>query len=263
MFFYSNELQVGKFQVEKLVNVWRPHLKSLPLNCYMSQNKTFIRNLQTFEKSSCTNLKFDLKLNIGKEFSLTHLKLEAFNNMKNLSCTHLKLQRWNFQQLEELSSTHFLKLECWNSQQLEKHSSKLEKHFSKLEKHSSTLENLQHFEEISSTCPTHLEKLQAPCMSPLGNELPLTLQTKKPSLKRILSFLLCNTSSKPFTTSCSNTMSFLLLGVGLDPIGNNLKTSKKWKIQGSWNGKFVLTNKKITKVVCFKCYNHKIMICND
>jgi hypothetical protein len=31
-------------------------------------------------------------------------------------------------------------------------------------------------------------------------------------------------------------------------IGNNLKTSKKWKIQGSWNGTIVLTNKKITKV---------------
>jgi len=35
----------------------------------------------------------------------------------------------------------------------------------------------QHFEEVSSTPPTHLEKLQAPCMPPLGNELPLTLQT--------------------------------------------------------------------------------------
>jgi hypothetical protein len=29
---------------------------------------------------------------------------------------------------------------------------------------------------------------------------------------------------------------------------NNLKTSKKWKLQGSWNGTIVLTNKKITKV---------------
>jgi len=28
------------------------------------------------------------------------------------------------------------------------------------------------------------------------------------------------------------------------PIGNNLKTSKKWNIQGSWNGTIVLTNKK-------------------
>jgi hypothetical protein len=26
-------------------------------------------------------------------------------------------------------------------------------------------------------------------------------------------------------------------------IGNNLKTSKKWNIQGSWNGTIVLTNK--------------------
>jgi hypothetical protein len=47
----------------------------------------------------------------------------------------------------------------------------------------------------------------------------------------------------------------------LSTIGNNLKTSKKWKLQGSWNGTIVLTNKKITKVVCFKCYNHKTMAC--
>jgi len=46
-------------------------------------------------------------------------------------------------------------------------------------------------------------------------------------------------------------------------IGNNLKISKKWNIQGSWNGTIVLTNKKIIKVVCFKCYNHKTMACNN
>jgi hypothetical protein len=62
MFFYSNEVQVGKFEVEKLANVLRPHLKSLPLNFYSSQNKTFTRNSQTLEKPFCTNLKFDLKL---------------------------------------------------------------------------------------------------------------------------------------------------------------------------------------------------------
>ncbi len=27
-------------------------------------------------------------------------------------------------------------------------------------------------------------------------------------------------------------------------IGNNLKTSEKWKLQGSWNGTIVLTNKQ-------------------
>jgi hypothetical protein len=48
----------------------------------------------------------------------------------------------------------------------------------RLEEHFSTLRNLQHFEEVSSTPHTHLEKLQAPCMPPLGNELPLTLQNK-------------------------------------------------------------------------------------
>ncbi len=138
--------------------------------------------------------------NIGKELFLRHLRFKALNNLKNLSCADFKLQHWNFQQLEELSSTHFLKLECWNSQQFEKHSF--------------TLENLQHFEEVSSTPPIHLEKLQAPCMPPLGNELPLTLQTRKPSFKRILSFFLCNTSSKSFITSCFNTMSFLLFSVG-------------------------------------------------
>jgi hypothetical protein len=29
------------------------------------------------------------------------------------------------------------------------------------------------------------------------------------------------------------------------------------------NGKVVFPNKKITKVVCFKCYNHKTMACNN
>ncbi len=101
MFFYSNELEVGKFQVEKIANVWRPHLKSLALNCYMSQNKPFTRNPQTFEKLSCTNLKFDLKLITLAKNSLWHTKLklsrtwktslahtsnlnvETFNNSKN------------------------------------------------------------------------------------------------------------------------------------------------------------------------------------
>jgi hypothetical protein len=72
MFFYSNEMQVGKFQVEKLANVWKPHLKSLPLDCYMSQNKTFTRNLQTFERLSCTNLKIDLKFVTLANNSLWH-----------------------------------------------------------------------------------------------------------------------------------------------------------------------------------------------
>jgi hypothetical protein len=57
--------------------------------------------------------KFEIWLetyNVGKELSFTHLKLEAFKKLKNLSCTHLKLERWNSQQFEELSSTHFFKL---------------------------------------------------------------------------------------------------------------------------------------------------------
>jgi hypothetical protein len=94
-FFYSNELQVGKFQLEKLVNVWKPHLKFLPLNCYMSQNKTFTKTLQTLEKLACTNLKFDLKLVTLAKNSLWHMKLEAFNNLKNLSYRHFNLEGWN------------------------------------------------------------------------------------------------------------------------------------------------------------------------
>jgi hypothetical protein len=35
-------------------------------------------------------------------------------------------------------------------------------------------------------------------------------------------------------------------------IWKNLKTNKKWNTWGSWNGKIVLINKKITKVVCFQ-----------
>jgi hypothetical protein len=123
---------MGKFQVEKLVNVWKPHLKSLPLNCYMSQNKTFTINLQTFENLSCTNLKFDLKLltlannslwhtwnlklSTTWKTSLTHtsnFNIESFNNLKNSSTHFHKLQRWIPQQLEELSFTHF-ELKTWN-----------------------------------------------------------------------------------------------------------------------------------------------------
>ncbi len=46
-------------------------------------------------------------------------------------------------------------------------------------------------------------------------------------------------------------------------IGNNLKTSKKWNTQGLWNGTIVIINKNIIKVLCFKCYNRKIMACNN
>ncbi len=113
MFCYSNELQVGKFEVEKLANVWRPHLKSLPLNCYMSQNKTSTRNVQAQEKLSCTNLQFDLKLiRLEKNFLWHTWNLKLSTTWKSF-LAHLKLQRWNFQQLElsfTLSQTWTLKL---------------------------------------------------------------------------------------------------------------------------------------------------------
>ncbi len=129
MFFYSNELYMGKFQVEKIANVWKPHLKSLPLNCYMSQNKTFTINLQTFEKLSCTNLKFDLKLvTLANNFlwhtwnlklsttwktSLTHtsnFNIESFNNLKN-SLPHT-FANFNVESLNNLknSLSHTLNL---------------------------------------------------------------------------------------------------------------------------------------------------------
>jgi hypothetical protein len=83
MFFYSNESQVRKFQVEKLANVWRPHFKSLPLNCYMSQNKTFTKKPSNTWKTFLHKLEISLETcNNGKEFSLTHLKFEVLYNLK-------------------------------------------------------------------------------------------------------------------------------------------------------------------------------------
>jgi hypothetical protein len=147
MFFYSKEVQVGKFEVEKLANVWRPHLKSLPLNGYMSQNKTFTRNPQRLEKLSCTNLKFDLKLvTLAKSSLFDTLEIWSFEQLEKpllhtpqtwtlkLSTTRrtlfhtfsqtlmLKLSTtwrtlfhtlWNLGHFEELSFTHF-KLKTWN-----------------------------------------------------------------------------------------------------------------------------------------------------
>ncbi len=81
MSFYLNELQVGKFRIEKLVNVWIPHLKSLPLNHYMSQKKTFTRKPSNTWKFSYTNLKFHLKLAIMAKNSFWHtwnLKLSTW-----------------------------------------------------------------------------------------------------------------------------------------------------------------------------------------
>jgi hypothetical protein len=72
-----------------------------------------------------------------------------------------------------------------------------------------TWKNLQHFEEISSTPPTHLKVLQSPCMD---YHFLCNLANSKPFLKRILPFYVIQ--AKPLITSCSNTMSFLLFGVG-------------------------------------------------
>jgi hypothetical protein len=90
------------------------------------------------------------------------ISLETCNNCKELFLTHLKLEAFNNSKTSLSHSSNF-KVET----------------FKKLEEHFSPFENLQHFEEVSSTLPTHLEMLQAPCMPLLGNGLPLTLQPCK------------------------------------------------------------------------------------
>jgi hypothetical protein len=134
------------------------------------------------------------------------------------------------------------------------------KHFEEL---SFTLENLQHLEEVSSTPPTHLEKLQAPCTPPLGNELPLTLQTKNPSLKKdsLLFFMQYKLKTFHYFLFQHNVSSLARCG----PITywKQLENKQEMKASRFMNGTIVLTNKKITKVVCFKCYNHKTMTCNN
>jgi hypothetical protein len=60
MSFYSNELQMGNFQAEKLVEYL---ILNLSHSIIMYHNtKPLKENLQTLEKLSCTNLKFHLKL---------------------------------------------------------------------------------------------------------------------------------------------------------------------------------------------------------
>jgi hypothetical protein len=142
------------------------------------------------------------RLKILEEIFHTSRKLDVFNNLRTF-LPHTS----NIQRIEELSSIHFLKIQCWNSQQLEELSSKhfhLETwYFQKLEKQVFPhLKNLQHFEEISSTPPIHLE---------MDSYFLCNLANQKPSFKMILPFYVIQ--AKPLTTSCSNTMSLLLLGV--------------------------------------------------
>ncbi len=201
----------GKFQVEKLDNVSRPHLKSLPPNCYMSQNKTFTRNLQTLEKLSYTNLKFDLKLVTLAKNSLWHIwnlklsiiwetcfahtsnfNVETLNNLKNsLSHTFSNFNIETFNNLKN-SCSHTLHLK-------------------------NTLAHLKTYNTLKKSLP-HLPFIWKSCKLLVCHHLEMkisfTLQTKNPYLKRILSFLLCTTSSKPFTICCFNRMSILLLNVG-------------------------------------------------
>ncbi len=150
MFLYSNELQVGKFQVKKLVNVWRPHFKFLPFNHYMSQNKTFTRKPSNTWNPFLHKIEIWLETwNNGKKLFLTHLKFEAFNNLK----------------LSTIWKTFFHTFSNFNIETLNKSNNSIP-HFKPKtwilktwKKTFSTLENLQHFEEVSSTPPTHLEML--------------------------------------------------------------------------------------------------------
>jgi len=78
------------------------------------------------------------------DFQGLHSKRRHFEH-KNYNKHSLKLESWSFEQLEELSSKDF-HLETW--------------YFQKTYKTSFPhLKNLQHFEEISFTLPTHLERL--------------------------------------------------------------------------------------------------------
>ncbi len=94
MSFYSNELQVGNFQIENLLM-----LKDLTSNfsnsIIIAQNKTFTKKPQTLEQFFCTNLKFHLKFATMAKNSFWHTW--NFQQFENLSYTHLKLQRWNSQ----------------------------------------------------------------------------------------------------------------------------------------------------------------------
>jgi hypothetical protein len=94
---------------------------SITCKSFITQAWNFTWNLQQCEK-----------------LSLTHLKLDTFNNSKNF-LAHTS----NFQWIEELSSTLFHLETCY---------------FQKTWRTNfSHLKNLQHFEEISSTPPTHLK----------------------------------------------------------------------------------------------------------
>jgi hypothetical protein len=115
---------------------------------------------------------------------------------KKLEKIFKTFETWRFQQLKDLSFTNLkLSMNRKNLSHTFSQTSKL-----KFFPNTFTLKNLQHFEEISYIPPTHLERLLLSLQS---------CKLKKASLKRILPFY-----AKPLTTSCFNTMSFLLLGVG-------------------------------------------------
>ncbi len=138
--------------------------------------------------------------NIGKKLSLTHLKLEAFNNLKILSCTHLKLQHWNF--LTTWRTFFHALFQTWTL----KLSTTWKTFF-----HTLTLTTL--WRSLFHTSHS-LGKVASSSYATTWKWTPTYFPNKKTYSQKDSPLFLCNISSKPFTTSCSNTMSFLLLGVG-------------------------------------------------
>jgi hypothetical protein len=112
------------FKFKKNSNVWKPHFKSLPLNHYMWQNKTFTKKSSNTWKTLLHKLEILVETcNNGKYLCLAHLKLEAFNNLKTSFSTNLKLQRWNFEQFEKTPFHTFSNLNIQTFNKLKKFSS--------------------------------------------------------------------------------------------------------------------------------------------
>jgi hypothetical protein len=121
MSFYSNELQVGKFQVKNLL-MFQDFISNLShwiVMCH--KTKPLQENPLTLENLSCTKPKFHLKLATMVKTLFDTLETWSFQQLENLCCTNFKLRHWNSQQLEE--STKFFKLQCWKFQELEELSS--------------------------------------------------------------------------------------------------------------------------------------------
>jgi hypothetical protein len=84
MFFYSNEVQVGKFQVEKLANVWRLHFEISPIELLHVTK-------QNLYKKTLKHMKNFLAQTWNLIWNLQHLQRTLFDT----------LETWSFQELEK------------------------------------------------------------------------------------------------------------------------------------------------------------------